>query len=60
LLTVIEAAMYFDFPDDAESVELQRLRATSRAEDFASNICGIDGQHPLRPVLVATIGRTMG
>ena len=60
LLTVIEAAMYFDVPDDAESVELQRLRAMSRAEDFASNICGIDGQHPLRPALVATISRTMG
>lgn len=60
LLTVIEAAMYFDVPDDAESVELQRLRTTSRAEDFASTSCGIDDQHPLRPALVAAISRTMG
>jgi mannitol-1-phosphate 5-dehydrogenase len=60
LLTVIEAAMYFDVPDDAESVELQRLRTTSRAEDFASTSCGIDDQHPLRPALVAIISRTMG
>lgn len=60
LLSVVEAAMYFDVPDDAESVELQRLRATSRAEDFVSTTCGIDGQHPLRPALVAAISRTMG
>jgi len=60
LLLVVEAAMYFDVPDDAESVELQRLRATSRAEDFVSTTCGIDGQHPLRPALVAAISRTMG
>ncbi len=60
LLAVIEAALYFDVPADAESVELQRLRATATAEDIASTTCGIEPEHPLRPALVETIARTMG
>jgi mannitol-1-phosphate 5-dehydrogenase len=60
LLTVIEAAMYFDVPSDAESVELQALRAAGKAEDIATNTCGIDNQHPLRPALREAIARTMG
>lgn len=60
LLAVIEAALYFDVLSDAESVELQRLRSTVTAEDIASNICGIEREHPLRPALVEAIARTMG
>jgi mannitol-1-phosphate 5-dehydrogenase len=60
LLSVIEAALYFDEPGDAESVELQRLRATATADDIATNLCGIESEHPLRPALVTAISRTMG
>ena len=60
LLTVIEAALRFDVPSDAESVELQRLLASSTADEFATVTCGIESEHPLRPSLVEVIQRTMG
>jgi hypothetical protein len=52
--------MYFDVPSDEESVELQRLRVSSSAEEIASAVCGIEPGHALRPLLVETIQRTMG
>lgn len=60
LLSVIEAAMYFDVPADSESVELQTMRSTQSAEHIATAVCGIDSGHPLWPSLVATIQRTLG
>jgi mannitol-1-phosphate 5-dehydrogenase len=60
LLAVIEAALHFDVRSDAESVELQRLRANATAEDIATSVCGIEREHPLRPALIETISRTMG
>lgn len=60
LLTVIEAALRFDVPSDAESVELQRLLASSTADEFATVTCGIELGHPLQPSLVEVIQRTMG
>lgn len=60
LLTVIEAAFYFDVPDDAESVQLQQIRASQPAETIAESVCGITDEHPLFASLTACIRRTLG
>lgn len=60
LLTVIEAAMHFDVPEDAESVELQKICTSQPAESIAGSVCGITAEHPLFPSLVGTIRRTLG
>ena len=57
LLRVIEAAMKFDVPTDEESVQLQALRRTERAEHIAESVCGIGAAHPLYAELVAAIRR---
>jgi mannitol-1-phosphate 5-dehydrogenase len=56
LLNAIGAALRFDVPEDAESVELQELLRSGRsAEDLAQTITGIEPEHPLFPHLVEVV-----
>lgn len=56
LLNAMGAALRFDVPEDAESVELQGLLASGRApEDLAAEITGIEPGHPLFPHVVEII-----
>jgi len=53
LLNAVGAALRFDVPDDAESVELQGMLASGKpAEELATTITGIESDHPLFPYLV--------
>ncbi|CAN5234599.1 mannitol-1-phosphate 5-dehydrogenase [soil metagenome] len=55
LLNAMGAALRFDVPEDAESVELQALLATGKiqggpsASELAQQITGLDAGHPLLP-----------
>lgn len=60
LLMVIEAAMRFDEPSDSESVELQHMKASLSATEIATQLCGIETDHPLHGDLVSVIARTLG
>lgn len=56
LLNAVGAALRFDVPEDAESVELQALLASGRsAADLAEQITGIEPAHPLFPHLVEVV-----
>ena len=55
LLSVVTAAVQFDVSDDPESVELQRLRSSTPAEALATQLTGIEANHPLFPELVNAI-----
>jgi mannitol-1-phosphate 5-dehydrogenase len=56
LLNAMGAALRFDVPADAESVELQGLLASGRsAEDLAEVITGVGRSHPLFPHLVEVV-----
>jgi len=60
LLQVIEAALRFDVASDIESVELQKMRVSSSADEIAAKVCGIEADHRLFPALTAAIARTLG
>jgi mannitol-1-phosphate 5-dehydrogenase len=60
LLQVIEAALRFDVASDIESVELQKMRVSSSADEIAAKVCGIEADHPLFSALTAAIARTLG
>jgi mannitol-1-phosphate 5-dehydrogenase len=48
LLDAMGAALRFDVADDEQSVELQAILASDRADaDVASEITGLDAEHPL-------------
>ena len=47
LLEAIAAALAFDQPDDAQSVELRRLLRTETAETIVEHVCGLAATHPL-------------
>jgi mannitol-1-phosphate 5-dehydrogenase len=50
LLNAVGAALRFDVPEDAESVELQALLASGRpADEIAVTITGLQPSHPLFP-----------
>lgn len=56
LLNAMGAALRFDVPEDAESVELQELLASGRsADDLAGVITGLEPSHPLFPHVVEVI-----
>ena len=60
LLTAIGAALAFEVPEDAESVELQRLLSSGRAaDDLAAEITGLSSDHPLFPSVVAVFERRL-
>jgi mannitol-1-phosphate 5-dehydrogenase len=53
LVKAIGAALRFDVPEDAESVELQKMLGSGRsADDLAAEITGLDAGHPLFPSVV--------
>lgn len=56
LLNAVGAALRFDVPDDAESVELQALLASGKpAEELATAITGLGSEHPLFSFVVEVI-----
>lgn len=56
LLNAVGAALRFDVPEDAESVELQALLASGRdAADLAEAITGLEPSHPLFPHVVEVL-----
>jgi len=56
LLNAVGAALRFDVPEDAESVELQALLASGRpAPEIAETITGLDPAHPLFPHVVEVV-----
>ena len=56
LLNAVGAALRFDVPDDAESVELQGLLASGApAAELAVTITGLEPQHPLFPHVVEVL-----
>jgi mannitol-1-phosphate 5-dehydrogenase len=56
LLNAVGAALRFDVPEDAESVELQALLASGKtAEQIAATISGLEPSHPLFPHLAEVV-----
>ena len=56
LLNAVGAALRFDVPEDAESVELQALLASgATAPEIAASISGLTDDHPLFPSLVEVV-----
>ena len=56
LLNAVGAALRFDVPADAESVELQAmLRSGESAASLAATITGLEPEHPLFPSVVEVI-----
>lgn len=56
LLNAMGAALRFDVPEDAESVELQALLASGEpAESIAATITGLEPTHPLFPHVVEVV-----
>lgn len=56
LLNAMGAALRFDVPADAESVELQALLASgASAAEIAATITGLEVDHPLMPSLVEVV-----
>ena len=57
LLGAIGAALRFDLPEDAQSVELTELLATSSAEEATLSLTGLDASHPLYAHVVRVVER---
>jgi mannitol-1-phosphate 5-dehydrogenase len=57
LLGAIGAALRFDLPEDAQSVELRELLATASAADVTSRLTGLDASHPLYGHVVRVVER---
>ena len=56
LLKAAASALRFDVADDPESVELQAmLRSGKSAEQLATDITGVDAEHPLFPAVVEVV-----
>jgi mannitol-1-phosphate 5-dehydrogenase len=56
LLNAVGAALRFDVPEDAESVELQALLASGEpANRIAATITGLEASHPLFPHVVEVV-----
>ncbi|MGP3535514.1 mannitol-1-phosphate 5-dehydrogenase [Microbacterium sp. RD1] len=47
LVAAIGAALTFDDPEDAQSVDLQRMLREQSAEEFTAAVTGLEPQHPL-------------
>lgn len=55
LLAAVGAALRFDEPDDAESVELGEVLRTRTPAQVVHEVMGIDRGHPLETVLIDTV-----
>lgn len=47
LVDAVGAALAFDDPDDAQSVELQQLLRTTDSDELTATVTGLDARHPL-------------
>jgi mannitol-1-phosphate 5-dehydrogenase len=55
LLAAIGAALEFESADDPDVATLQEKLHTLSAVEFATQVCGINADHPLAPALTAVI-----
>lgn len=51
LVAAIGAALRFDDPEDAQSVDLQRMLREQDADAFTASVTRLDAQHPLFPLV---------
>jgi mannitol-1-phosphate 5-dehydrogenase len=51
VLVAISAALAFDDPEDEQSVELQRRLRTEDSAALATEVTGLEAQHPLFPAV---------
>ncbi|CAD6004419.1 mannitol-1-phosphate 5-dehydrogenase [Agreia sp. COWG] len=57
LLGAVGAALRFDLPEDAQSVELKQLLASASATDVTEQLTGLDSSHPLYAQVVRVVER---
>ncbi|KHK99493.1 mannitol-1-phosphate 5-dehydrogenase [Microbacterium mangrovi] len=55
LVGAVGAALSFDDPADAQSVELQRLLHTTDAAELTGTLTSLDSEHPLFPLVQAQV-----
>jgi mannitol-1-phosphate 5-dehydrogenase len=55
LLAAMGAALAFDDPEDAQSVDLQRMLREQSAAEFTASVTGLEPQHPLFPRIEALV-----
>jgi mannitol-1-phosphate 5-dehydrogenase len=55
LVDAMGAALRFDDPEDAQSVDLQRMLREQDADAFTASVTGLDPQHPLYPRVRALV-----
>jgi len=55
LLEVIDAALSFQAPGDAEAARLQLFLATLSSSQFVFEVCGISAGHPLHELLIELV-----
>jgi mannitol-1-phosphate 5-dehydrogenase len=57
LVATMGAALRFDVPDDAQSVEMQGLLASLSPEEFVAQVTELEPAHPLYSAVVSAVGR---
>ena len=60
LLAAMGAAFRFDYAEDAEAVELQRLLAEEPAEMVVGTVTGLEPDHPLYPAVLELVKSVQG
>ncbi|WP_341729592.1 mannitol-1-phosphate 5-dehydrogenase [Brooklawnia sp.] len=60
LLAAMGAVLRFDYADDPEAVELQRLLVTEPAEVVVSSVTGLEIDHPLYPAVLDVVKSAQG
>ena len=60
LLVAMGAAFRFDYAEDAEAVELQRLLAEEPAEMVVGTVTGLEPDHPLYPAVLELVKSVQG
>jgi mannitol-1-phosphate 5-dehydrogenase len=60
LVDAMGAALRFDDPEDAQSVDLQRMLREQDADAFTASVTGLDPQHPLYPRVRALVEARQG
>ena len=60
LLAAMGAAFRFDYAEDAEAVELQRLLAQEPAEVVVGTVTGLEPDHPLYPAVLELVKSVQG
>lgn len=60
LLAAMGAAFRFDYAEDAEAVELQRLLAEEPAEVVVGTVTGLEPDHPLYPAVLELVKSVQG